>query len=746
MKALWLASGGLFGLLALAAIGEARPPAAPAPGRPSPALSLPSPHADTIPPLRPGDPTIRGVDRKMVGAGLGMTKKPARYNIPVVVLTPCLDDGTACATIQEATLKADLAETAEIFRQSGLDLRFDPVTVVPIHNTDVAYDFPSISPYVVDTAISQGLVVPHPEGKTIGTKKMYVPDKAAVLTQTTLTANDRARAAAALTWSNSLVLIARHFGNEYVELDNKWQASVGPGGGYSSIHLPYVAIVENNSPSFLAHEIGHYLDLGHTHGAAPKDLGELQALLKQRKDKHAPQLALDDVAAVQKFVDAALDGDALADTAPDPAYWIPFFGGGDPHVGPCTAPDVLSFDTGLRAQPKVTATIAPPRHNAMSYFKHCREVMGPQAWPLHFTPQQVERMEIALHVGPRAGLWRGTVTLPDPVTTVALPQKDGTRRALLMLRQVSAGGRVLEAPDKDLKISNSNWQSLDGLLADPISGVAWGPGRVDVFARGLDGAVHHRARVGADWQPSPGWRPLGGAFTGAPAAVATQVGQLHVVGRGTDGAVWHAQGDGATFGGWASLGGKTTHDPAVVSWGPGRFDVFVRGLDGAIYQKAWLGGSWWPSADGFQAVGPGCTIAGKPVVAAPAPGKLLVGGTDDGGALVLRGWNGAAWSPAKGCLRLENAGRHVAFTPSAGDVVAVSQSAIDGQLSPLTLWRFNSDGQVVGGPTPLPVTSRAAVSLVEDRGGILVLGTDLDGYYAYNLTKGVTTRLGTYIQ
>lgn len=736
-------SGGLFGLLSLAALVEARPPAVPipAPRQPGPAFSLPAPHADTIPPLRPGDPAIRGVDRKMIGAGLGMTKKPARYNIPVVVLAPCLDDGTNCAVIDEATLKTNLGEAAEIFRQSGLDLRFDPVTLVPIHNTDVAYDFPSPRPYVVDTAIAQGLVVPHAEGKKIYDRLAHVPDGSVVLKQPTLTENDRARAAAALTWSNSLVLIVRRFSNEYVKVNEEWVAPVRAGGGFSSIHLPYVAIAENNSPSFLAHEIGHYFDLGHTHGAMPKDLGELQKLLKERKDKHAPQLALDDAAAVQKFVDGALDGDALADTAPDPAYWIPFFGGGDP----CTAPDVLSFDTGLRAQPKVKATIAPPRHNAMSYFKHCREVMGPQAWPLHFTPQQVERMEIALHVGPRAGLWRGTVTLPNPVTTVALPQKDGTRRALLMLRQVSAGGRVLEAPDKDLKISNWNWRSLDGLLADPMSGVAWGPGRVDVFARGLDGAVHHRARVGADWQPSPGWRPLGGAFTGAPAAVATQVGQLHVVGRGTDGAVWHIQGDGASFGGWASLGGKTTHDPAAVSWGPDRFDVFVRGLDGAIYQKAWLGGSWWPSADGFQAVGPGCTIAGKPVVAAPAAGKLLVGGTDDAGALVLRGWNGAAWSPAKACLRLENAGRHVAFTPSAGDVVAVSQSAIDGQLASLKLWRLSADGQVVGGPTPLPVTSRAAVSLVEDRGAVLVLGADLDGYYAYNLTSGVTTRLGAYI-
>ena len=40
----------------------------------------------------------------------------------------------------------------------------------------------------------------------------------------------------------------------------------------------------------------------------------------------------------------------------------------------------------------------------------------------------------------------------------------------------------------------------------------------------------------------------------------------------------------------------------------------------------------------------------------------------------------------------------------------------------------------------------AGQEIAEDRGAILVLGTDLDGYFSYNLTKGVTTRLGTYIQ
>lgn len=56
MRTSWLVSGGLFGLLSLAALVEARPPAVPipAPRQPGPAFSLPAPHADTIPPLRPG--------------------------------------------------------------------------------------------------------------------------------------------------------------------------------------------------------------------------------------------------------------------------------------------------------------------------------------------------------------------------------------------------------------------------------------------------------------------------------------------------------------------------------------------------------------------------------------------------------------------------------------------------------------------------------------------------------------------
>src|SRR5439155_11120380 len=82
--------------------------------------------------------------------------------------------------------------------------------------------------------------------------------------------------------------------------------------------------------------------------------------------------------------------------------------------------------------------------------------------------------------------------------------------------------------------------------------------RIDVFARGLDNALWHRAWDGTAWQP---WQSLGGVLSSGPAVTASGASRLDVFARGGDGALWHRAWDGAGWLAWENLGGRLTSDP-----------------------------------------------------------------------------------------------------------------------------------------------------------------------------------------
>ena len=108
-----------------------------------------------------------------------------------------------------------------------------------------------------------------------------------------------------------------------------------------------------------------------------------------------------------------------------------------------------------------------------------------------------------------------------------------------------------------------NWQSLGGAIEGDPTCVAWGPNRLDLFVRGLDGGCHHKWSVNGDT-----WEPVvaGGGF-------------------------------------WESLGGHIAGTPAAVSWGPNRLDVFAQGTHGAPLHKWWDGTAWGPSVTDWQDLG-----------------------------------------------------------------------------------------------------------------------------------------------
>lgn len=124
---------------------------------------------------------------------------------------------------------------------------------------------------------------------------------------------------------------------------------------------------------------------------------------------------------------------------------------------------------------------------------------------------------------------------------------------------------------------------------DPMATVSWGPGRLDIFARGTSNGDEHNSYA-AGWK---GWQDEGGVLIGGPAAASQGVNLLDVFVRGTDNAIWHQTWNGSVWSGFGTLGGQLGSDPASVSWGYGRVDVIAKGrTDDDMWWKYWNGTSW----------------------------------------------------------------------------------------------------------------------------------------------------------
>jgi hypothetical protein len=151
----------------------------------------------------------------------------------------------------------------------------------------------------------------------------------------------------------------------------------------------------------------------------------------------------------------------------------------------------------------------------------------------------------------------------------------------------------------------SDWQYIGappvGMLGAQAAVASWDEARLDVFVRGGDNALWHRAFANNKWYA---WTSLGGIITSDPAAVSWQVGRIDVFAIGQEKAVWHrAFVDGQGWYAWNSIGGNVPFgSPAVASWGPGRLDVFARGGDGQLVHKEWntnYWGAWEPLGGGL---------------------------------------------------------------------------------------------------------------------------------------------------
>jgi prepilin-type processing-associated H-X9-DG protein len=179
-----------------------------------------------------------------------------------------------------------------------------------------------------------------------------------------------------------------------------------------------------------------------------------------------------------------------------------------------------------------------------------------------------------------------------------------------------------------------NWESLGGVLAsDPVA-VSWGTGRIDVFVRGGDYALWHRAYDSSGWHA---WESLGGILTSAPTVASWGAGRLDVFVTGTDGALWHRWFNGTAWPDWESLGGVLASHPSAVSWGLGRIDVVARGTDNGLWHRWYDGGHWfdWESVGGPFLSTPGLTSWG--------PGRLDIFAIASDGTLMQAGYDATGW-------------------------------------------------------------------------------------------------------
>ncbi|UOY02070.1 S8 family serine peptidase [Blastococcus sp. PRF04-17] len=173
----------------------------------------------------------------------------------------------------------------------------------------------------------------------------------------------------------------------------------------------------------------------------------------------------------------------------------------------------------------------------------------------------------------------------------------------------------------------SGWNSQGGWI-DILKVGRNADGRMELFARGSDGAVWHKWQVApnAGWSA---WHSLGG-WVDQIAVSRNLDGRMEVFARGSDKALWHIWqvAPNSGWSRWESLGGWID-DLAVGQNADGRMEVFARGSDKALWHK-WQtapnnGWSGWHSQDGWI-------------------DRLAVGRNDDGRLEVFaRGSDGALW-------------------------------------------------------------------------------------------------------
>ena len=198
-----------------------------------------------------------------------------------------------------------------------------------------------------------------------------------------------------------------------------------------------------------------------------------------------------------------------------------------------------------------------------------------------------------------------------------------------------------------VKGSTTEWVSLGGFVSGEPAVAMNSDGRLEVFARGSDNSVWHRAQVSPGSASWSSWASLNQQTISDPAVGINTDGTMQVFVIGTDHAIWQARqtsAGSANWSGWSSLGGQGVDDPAVGTNADGRLEVFIHTASGSLWH-VWENspsGSW---AAGDEIVG---EVDRPPTVGRNSDGRLMVfvGDTDGKFWWIIQNSAGAdSWSP-----------------------------------------------------------------------------------------------------
>lgn len=493
--------------------------------------------------------------------------------------------------------------------------------------------------------------------------------------------NERARNAYADAHERELVVFFS--GGQRPQWDPKqarWvmRAARSSHSGYFRSHVQMAPIGPSTPPWTLAHEIGHYFGLRHTHGPLPLDREDAARLVcAETREQAAEQV---------------FDGDLgfVRDTPPDPGkklYSAPGLGAPapcSPAAAWASTPWSLTVDCGPGDTRAVRFAPAPLRTNLMSYWNQSCLAARPS-----LTEEQGRAVIRALTEQHRRRLVGRSAPPPtDPALAlfadhvhVLLRASDGS------IRHHWQPAGADDSFDAWLERANDFPAQTPGAPAVVTEG-----DRLHVFVLTESGKVAAKVWDGRRWHPSPrGWDLLDGRIHDSLVAVSANPGSVDLVGRDERGDLWHRHLESGAWAAWQRVDGPVAEQLGVASRAPGTLEVVARSAQGRLVHARWSQGVW----SGFAPLGP-LAISGPPVLVAPAPERLVALARSERGELLGARFEGGTWSklsavgslPGPGELRAAPwRGRVAIVTLGAGGAALIAElPASPGDATPLT-WR-----------------------------------------------------------
>ncbi len=433
-----------------------------------------------------------------------------------------------------------------------------------------------------------------------------------------------------------VVFVSRGDSASFNTTTKKWE-SVPRNGGFSNwldLFVALPSIPANNEEFFLAHELGHYLHIGHTFSYYTSTKQEMIDLVRNMVNSGE----WDKNNLLPNF-----DGDAplITDTPADPgnAFWASIWG------NDCGDPTHDSYALKVDFSPGVSRTInfKPDRDNVMSYFKHC-------SGEKHISPQQAAYVKGALDYGNR------NILLMDK------PPADGWHAPKLVATEYGNSKFAIFAVGADSAIrlkfwdptvgkytpDSQVWTWLSGLTIGMPTVTSWGADRYDLFVRGVDNNIYHKAWAKNSFYPSiTGWESIGGGgeVSSDPVAFSRGEGRLDVFHIGKNHTLLWKQWTGSNWqpadATWNLAGLGAYGKPSIVSWSGNRFDIFARLSDNTVGHRAFVNGTWYPNNTGWERQGGNPNT--DPIAVSSDENKIDLFIINEVGELAHKAWNGQQW-------------------------------------------------------------------------------------------------------